>query len=150
MPLPTRFSPHDLRHLFVSEYLIRLKIKCGLGTEQFDSERYRSEREAFGSQVMNWRSARTIDIYDQSRNGEAVFSTLAEYQRDLSQRSYAVQPTLATDYSSEQGASPATPQSGVSRESQDTVFPFQSTQQPSLKCSSLSEKLPFPLRSGTV
>ncbi len=91
---PVRFSPHDLRHLFVTEYLIRLKMKCGLGTERFDTETYRSSREAFGSQVMNWRSARTIDIYDQSRNGEAVFSTLAEYQQDLSERRYAAQSAL--------------------------------------------------------
>ena len=40
---------------------------------------------------MSWRSTRTIDIYDQSRNGEAVFSTLTEYQQDLSQRRYATQ-----------------------------------------------------------
>lgn len=93
---PVRFSPHDLRHLFVTEYLIRLKVKCGLGTDHFDAETYLSEREAFGSQIMNWRSARTIDIYDQSRNGEAVFSTLAAYQQDLSQRRYAVQPILET------------------------------------------------------
>ncbi len=91
---PVRFSPHDLRHLFVTEFLIRLKMRCGLGTEHFDSEQYLSEREAFGSMVMNWRSARTIDIYDQSRNGEAVFSTLAEYQQDLSQRRYATQQPM--------------------------------------------------------
>ncbi len=43
---------------------------------------------------MNWCSARTIDIYDQSRNGEAIFSTLAEYQQDLSQRRYATQQPM--------------------------------------------------------
>jgi len=89
---PVRLSPHDLRHLFVTEFLIRLKLKCGFGTDHFDAETYLSEREAFGSQIMSWRSAKTIDIYDQSRNGEPVFSTLAEYQKDLSQRRYAVQP----------------------------------------------------------
>ena len=98
---PVRFSPHDLRHLFVTENLIRLKLKCGFSTDHFDAETYLSEREAFGSQVMSWRSAKTIDIYDQSRNGEAVFSTLAEYQQDLSQRRYAVQPPQ------EQSVSPA-------------------------------------------
>lgn len=102
---PVRFSPHDLRHLFVTEYLIRLKIKCGLGTH-FDSETYLSEREAFGSQIMNWRSARTIDIYDQSRNGEAVFSTLAEYQKDLALRRYDVQPAKMLNPPSEQEMSP--------------------------------------------
>jgi site-specific recombinase XerD len=107
---PVRFSPHDLRHLFVTENLIRLKIKCGLDTNHFDSETYLSEREAFGSQIMGWRSAKTIDIYDQSRNGEPVFSTLAEYQKDLSQRRYAVQPAQEMNLSLEQGVSPAIPQ----------------------------------------
>ncbi len=106
---PVRFSPHDLRHLFVTEFLIRTKLKCGFGTEHFDSERYRSERAAFASQIMNWRSARTIDIYDQSRQGEAVFSTLAEYQEDLSRRHYAIQPTHMMN-PLEQSASSGIPQ----------------------------------------
>jgi len=37
---------------------------------------------------MGWQSARTIDIYDQSRQGESALSTLAGYQRDISQRRY--------------------------------------------------------------
>ena len=110
---PVRFSPHDLRHLFVTEYLIRLKIKCGLGTEHFDSEKYRSLREAFGSQVMNWRSPRTIDLYDQSRDGEAVFSTLAEYQEDLSEQRYVVQPPLAMNSLEPRDAFPAMAQPGA-------------------------------------
>jgi len=91
---PARFSPHDLRHLFVTEYLIKLKIACGVGTEQFDSEKYLREREAFGLLVMGWRSAQTINIYDQSREGEASFAVLAGYQQDLSQRRYAVGPPI--------------------------------------------------------
>ncbi len=91
---PVRFSPHDLRHLFVTEYLIKLKKACGAGTEHFDSEKYLREREAFGSMIMSWRGARTIDIYDQSREGEATFSVLADYQQDLSQRRYAVEPPM--------------------------------------------------------
>ncbi len=89
---PVRFSPHDIRHLFVTEYLIKLKKACGVGTEHFDSEKYLREREAFGSMIMSWRGARTIDIYDQSREGEAVFSVLADYQQDISQRRYAAKP----------------------------------------------------------
>ena len=118
---PVRFSPHDLRHLFVSEFLIRLKMTCGFGTDHFDAETYLSEREAFGRQLMQWRSARTIDIYDQSRNAEAVFSTLADYQRDLAQRSYAVQPPSAPFPSAEQGALPMPSQSEVVREGQETA-----------------------------
>jgi hypothetical protein len=40
---------------------------------------------------MAWRSTHTIDIYDQSREGEAVFSVLAGYQQDLAQRCYSIQ-----------------------------------------------------------
>ena len=85
---PVRFSVHDLRHLFVTEFLIKLKVACGAGTDHFDSDQYQREREAFGSQIMGWRSARTIDIYDQSRDGERTLSVLAGYQQDLSQRRY--------------------------------------------------------------
>ncbi len=88
---PVRFSPHDLRHLFVTEYLIKLKLACGAGTEYFDSEKYQREREAFGKTIMAWRSTYTIDIYDQTRSGEAVFSVLASYQQDLARRCYAMQ-----------------------------------------------------------
>ncbi|BCL84538.1 site-specific integrase [Ktedonobacteria bacterium brp13] len=118
---PVRFSPHDLRHLFVTEYLIRLKMKCGLGTEHFDAETYLSEREAFGSQIMNWRSAWTIDIYDQSRNAEAIFSTLAEYQRDLSQRHHVVQPDLAMNHSQVQCIPSVIPQAGPELGPETTV-----------------------------
>jgi site-specific recombinase XerD len=114
MPLrdrcPVRFSPHDLRHLFVTEYLIKLKLACGAGTEHFDSEKYLREREAFGSMIMAWRSARTIDIYDQSREGEAVFSVLAGYQQDLSQRRYVEGQPRAMNPAVQGGTSAVPPQ----------------------------------------
>ncbi len=74
----------------MTEYLIKLKLACGAGTEHFDSEKCLREREAFGLLIMGWRSARTIDIYDQSRQGEASFAVLAGYQQDLSQRRYTM------------------------------------------------------------
>jgi hypothetical protein len=80
----------------VTEYLIKLKQACGAGTESFDSEKYLREREAFGKTIMAWRSIHTIDIYDQSREGEAVFSVLAGYQQDLAQRCYAIQSPQAS------------------------------------------------------
>jgi integrase len=83
---PVPFSVHDVRHLFVTEFLIKLKIACGGGTDHFDSEQYLREREAFGCQIMGWRSPKTIDIYDQSRDGERTLSVLARYQQDLSER----------------------------------------------------------------
>lgn len=118
---PGRFSPHDLRHLFVTENLIRLKMKCGFGTNHFDAETDRSSREAFGCQIMNWRSAHTIDIYDQSRNAAAIFPTLAEYQRDLSQRRYATPLAEEMKDAQEQSISPVMPQSGAVPNQEPTV-----------------------------
>lgn len=85
---PVRFSVHDIRHLFVSEFLITLCLACGFGTDSFDAERYLREREAFGGLVMGWQSPRTIDIYDQSRDGECTLAVLSAYQQKLSQRCY--------------------------------------------------------------
>ena len=89
---PVRFSPHDLRHLFITKYLIRLKHACRSGSDQFQEEDYLQAREAFGSLVMGWRSVNTINIYDHSRNGEAALSVLADYQNDLSKRQYGPVP----------------------------------------------------------
>jgi integrase len=94
---PVRFSPHDIRHLFVSEFLIRLKLKCGLGTDHYDAEQYLREREAFGYLVMGWHSPETINIYDQTRDGEGVMSTVASLQRDLSERRYVPERVSGTN-----------------------------------------------------
>jgi hypothetical protein len=97
---PVRFSVHDIRHLFVSEFLITLRLACGFGTDRFDAERYLREREAFGSLVMGWQSPRTIDIYDQSRDGEHALVVLSTYQQKLSQRCYPA--SLPCDPASDQ------------------------------------------------
>jgi hypothetical protein len=89
---PVPFSPHDIRHLFITEFLITLRQECGAGTEHFDTERYQREREAFGSLIMGWRSAQTIDIYDHSRDGEHTLQVLAMMQHRLSERQYLVSP----------------------------------------------------------
>ncbi len=85
---PVVFSPHDIRHLFITEFLILLRETCGAGTDHFDSERYQREREAFGSTIMGWRSAHTIDIYDHSRDSEQTLQLLAKMQQQLAGRSY--------------------------------------------------------------
>ncbi|MBV9231677.1 MAG: site-specific integrase [Chloroflexi bacterium] len=85
---PVVFSPHDIRHLFISEFLILLRETCGAGTDHFDAERYQREREAFGSTIMGWRSAHTIDIYDHSRDAEHTLEVLAHMQQQLAERSY--------------------------------------------------------------
>ncbi len=85
---PVVFSPHDIRHLFITEFLILLRETCGAGTDRFDSERYGREREAFGSTIMGWHSAHTIDIYDHSRDSEQTLQILAKMQQQLAERSY--------------------------------------------------------------
>lgn len=101
-----RFSPHDIRHLFVTEYLIRLKLACGAGTEHFAAERSLRERQAFGLQIMGWQSAKPIDIYDQTRDGEGALSVLAAYQKELSQRRYVAASFPLPPKGSEQEALP--------------------------------------------
>ena len=85
---PVTFSPHDIRHLFISEFLIMLRQACGAGTDHFDAERYQREREAFGSTIMGWRSPHTIDVYDHSRDGEQTLQILALMQQRLAERRY--------------------------------------------------------------
>jgi hypothetical protein len=60
---------------------------------------------------MAWRSIHTIDIYDQSREGEAIFSVLAGYQQDLARRSYTIQSPQTTFPSKPCAISQAEPQS---------------------------------------
>jgi len=85
---PVTFSPHDIRHLFITEFLIILRQECGAGTDHFDTERYQREREAFGSAIMGWRSVHTIDVYDHSRDGEQTLHVLALMQQRLAERRY--------------------------------------------------------------
>jgi hypothetical protein len=73
-----------------------LRVACGAGTDHFDSERYLREREAFGSHVMGWQSPHTIDIYDQSRDGERTLAVLSTYQQSLSKRQYLPELPLKT------------------------------------------------------
>lgn len=89
---PVTFSPHDIRHLFITEFLIMLRQECGAGADHFDTERYQREREAFGSVIMGWQSAYTIDVYDHSRDGEHTLHVLALMQQRLAERRYL--PTL--------------------------------------------------------
>lgn len=120
---PVLFSPHDIRHLFITEYLIRLKLACQVGTDQFDEEGYLQAREAFGSLVMGWRSINTINIYDHSRDGEKSLSVLADYQKDLSQRHYvSVPPPFMEPQSIQEHVSPRTHEESNSNQHADTVW----------------------------
>jgi hypothetical protein len=89
---PVRFSPHDIRHLFISEYLIKLKRAYGAGTDRFQEIDYQQAREAFGSLIMGWSSSQTINLYDHTRTGEQTLFVLAGYQKDLAERRYEALP----------------------------------------------------------
>jgi site-specific recombinase XerD len=78
---PVPFSPHDIRHLFITEFLMTLRLDCG-------------------STIMGWRSSKTIDVYDHSRDGEHTLQVLARMQQSVSERRYVCQPTTTTEQQS--------------------------------------------------
>lgn len=120
---PVVFSPHDVRHLFITEFLILLRATCGAGTEHFDAERYQREREAFGSTMMGWRSAHTIDIYDHSRDGEQTLQVLATMQHQLAERRYLTPGTAdPTDPPVPQGSTGSIPKGAEPGERNETVW----------------------------
>src|SRR5204863_176599 len=119
---PVRFSPHDLRHLFISEYLIKLKRECGAGTNQFQETDYLQAREAFGSLIMGWSSSKTINIYDHTRDGEKTLSVLVDYQKDLSQRHYVSEPIPEPPQPLVQEVSPPTQKAIVVPPKEGTVW----------------------------
>jgi site-specific recombinase XerD len=120
---PVTFSPHDIRHLFITEFLLMLRQECGAGTDHFDTERYRREREAFGSTIMGWRSSQTIDVYDHSLDGEHTLHVLALMQQRLAERDYLSPRARETPASPPQGQTlqEATPQSLLPPE-EDTLW----------------------------
>lgn len=120
---PVVFSPHDVRHLFITEFLILLRETCGAGTDHFDAERYQREREAFGSTIMGWRSAHTIDIYDHSRDGEQTLQVLATMQHQLAERRYLTPGTAdPTDPPVPQGSTGSIPKGAEQGERNETVW----------------------------
>src|SRR5258708_5807497 len=119
---PVVFSPHDIRHLFITEFLILLRETCGAGTDHFDAERYGREREAFGSTIMGWRSAHTIDIYGHSRDGEQTLQVLATMQHQLAERRYLTPGTPdPTDPPVPQGSTCSIPKRATPWQGNETV-----------------------------
>jgi site-specific recombinase XerD len=77
---PMDFSPHDLRHLLVTEWLI-------LAREELDTESsdYADHKRAF-SDLMGWSNPTTIELYDHSVNKVQALGKLFELQRRIRQR----------------------------------------------------------------
>ena len=76
---PVPFAPHDIRHLFITEYLLLARQRFG-----HNEMAYRDAKEAFG-QYMGWRSLRTIEVYDHSSDREQTLLLVAELQRRMAQ-----------------------------------------------------------------
>lgn len=76
---PVPFAPHDIRHLFITEYLLLARRHFG-----HDEAAYRDAKEAFG-RYMGWRSLRTIEVYDHSSDREQTLLLVSELQRRIAQ-----------------------------------------------------------------
>ena len=84
---PVDFSPHDLRHLLVTEWII-------LARKEWDkeSEDYADHKRAF-SDLMGWDNPTTIELYDHSVNKVEALGKLFELQRRIQQRGAHLMPT---------------------------------------------------------
>jgi len=74
---PVAFSPHDIRHLFITEWLLLAREHWGK-----ESPSYADTKQAI-STVMGWRSPATIDAYDHSLDEVAALALQAELQRRI-------------------------------------------------------------------
>jgi site-specific recombinase XerD len=119
---PVTFSPHDIRHLFITEFLIMLREACGGGTDHFDTERYQREREAFGSTIMGWRSSQTIDVYDHSRDGEHTLHILALMQQRLAEQDYLPEHARETSAPSPQAEAIQEAPQSLHQAEEDTLW----------------------------
>ncbi len=83
---PVPFRIHDIRHLFVTEWLLRERRRYGK-----DSPSYADTRRTI-SQVMGWRGSLTIDAYDHSLDHAEAMGRLYDLQRDIAQQAYDASP----------------------------------------------------------
>ena len=85
---PLDFTPHDIRHLYVTEWLTKIKKKC-IG----DIERASILRQGL-QRRMAWRSPRTIECYDHSFTEQEQEEALDTFQREVEQEQE--EPSVAT------------------------------------------------------
>jgi len=74
---PLGFSPHDLRHLHVTQLLLKARVVYGR-----EGEGYRSAKESI-SRLMGWKSPDTIEVYDHTLCDADALELLAAMQRDI-------------------------------------------------------------------
>lgn len=71
------FSPHDLRHLHVTQLLLKARVVYGR-----EGEGYRNAKEAI-SRLMGWKSPDTIEAYDHTLRDADALELLAAMQQDI-------------------------------------------------------------------
>jgi len=76
-PLP--IGLHDIRHAFVTEYLLRLREEQALNGH--DNAWRLEQKKGFGSAIMGWRNDETIDFYDHALDKLEHLGRLAAQQR---------------------------------------------------------------------
>lgn len=76
---PLEFTPHDIRHLYVTEWLTKIKKKCVR-----DAERARVLRQGL-QRRMAWRSPLTIQCYDHSFTEQEEEEAYDAFQREVEQ-----------------------------------------------------------------
>jgi len=74
---PLGFSPHDLRHLHVTQLLLKARVVYGR-----EGEGYRTAKESI-SRLMGWKSLDTIEVYDHTLRDADALELLAAMQRDI-------------------------------------------------------------------
>jgi hypothetical protein len=102
---PIRFTPHDIRHWFVTRYLLSAKARCARdGTSYADAK-------ALFTRVMAWAHAQTVETYDHSLELVDGWAQLAAFQQELASarmEDLGAQPGLLRDMP----VRPQTPASG--------------------------------------
>lgn len=83
---PVGFSPHDLRHLHVTQLLLKARVMYGR-----EGEGYRIAKEAI-SRLMGWKSPDTIEVYDHTLRDADALELLVAVQHDIV---HGVAPALA-------------------------------------------------------
>jgi len=83
---PLEFTPHDLRHLRVTEWLTKIAKRCAGDQQQERRLRRVIQRR------MGWRSPLTIHCYDHSSTEREEEEAFAEFQREIEQGTTELSP----------------------------------------------------------
>src|SRR5437667_6326466 len=83
------FSPHAVRHLFVTQHLVWIKGEAG--NDQEEQQRLKAGLV----QIMGWHSRETMRIYDHTFSLQEAVQKLHEFQRKAEQQASGVGAELS-------------------------------------------------------